>query len=144
MKKEAIIAMIFGIFLGGIFAVVIILKNKQIQQEKSKTITVNEKSDLPQKLASVNLQSLEILEPKDNIIVYKNEIIISGKGPKDFLLIVQSPIKDLVFEIKKDQFSINYPLTLGENVIRIVLYPKDKKMRIQEKELRIYYLKDQI
>lgn len=144
MKKETIIAIIFGIFLGGVLAVVIIFKNKQIQLEKSKTIAVSEKLNLPQKSSSINLQSLEISEPKDNMIVYKNEVIISGKATKDSLLIVQSPIKDIVFELKKDQFSINFPLTLGENVIRIAFYPKDKKMRIQERELRVYYLKDQL
>ncbi len=144
MKKETIIAVVFGILLGGGLAVVIFFKNKQIQLEKSKAIAVNKKLNIYQKSTSINLQSLEILEPKDSTIVDKNKVIISGKAPKDSLLVVQSPVKDIILELKKDRFTIDFPLTLGENFIRIVVYPKDKKLRIQEKELKVYYLKDQL
>ncbi len=60
------------------------------------------------------------------------------------MIIIQSPIKDLVFKNDKEQFSTDFPLALGENVIRIGAYPQDKLLRSQEKELRIYYFSEQL
>ncbi len=59
-------------------------------------------------------------------------------------MVIQSPIKNLVFKAEKDQFSVNFPLALGENIIRITIYPQDKKIPQQEKELRVYYLKEEL
>lgn len=144
MKKETIFAIILGVFLGGVLSIVIISKNKQIQLERNKTIAPTEKAMIPKVSPPINFHSLEILKPEDRIIVDKNEISIVGKTTKESLVVIQSPIKDIVLKTDQDQFSVNFPLVLGENVIKIVSYPKDKKLRQQEKELRVYYLKEQI
>lgn len=144
MKKETMVAIFFGVVVGGVLAFIIIAKNKQSQLEKSKTIAPTEKLVLPQKSSQVNFQSLELVEPEDRMIVSKNEVVISAKVAKNSLVVIQSPIKDLVFQAEKDQFSVNFPLALGENVIRITVYPQDKKLHQQEKELRVYYLKEEL
>lgn len=143
MKKEAIIAIVFGIVLGSILAIFLIAKNKERLLEKSKTITPLEKEQASQAKNDGALQ-LEITEPGDRSIVYKNSVTIKGSFTKNSLIIIQSPIKDLVFKNDSEQFSVDYPLALGENVIRIGAYPQDKQLRPQEKEMRVYYFSKQL
>lgn len=143
MKKETIIAIIFGIVLGSIVAIFLIAKNKERLLEKNKTISPLEKGAQPFQ-ATVNALQLEITEPGDHSIVYKNTITIKGSFTKNSLLIIQSPIKDLVMINESEQFSTNFPLALGENVIRIGAYPQNKQLRSQEKEIRVYYFNQQL
>lgn len=143
MKKEAIIAIVFGIVLGSILAVFLIAKNKERLLDKSKSISPLEKGTQSSQ-ASGNIQQLGITEPGDKTIVYKNTITIKGTFTKNSLIIIQSPIKDTVIKNGSEQFSTDFPLALGENVIRIGAYPKDKQLRSQEKEIRVYYFSQQL
>lgn len=143
MKKEATIAIVFGIILGSILAIFLIAKNKERLLEKSKTITPLKKNQTSQ-AKNGEVQQLEISEPGDKNIVYKNSISIKGSFTKNSLIIIQSPTKDLVMKNDKEQFSTDFPLALGENVIRIGAYPQDKQLRSQEKEMRIYYFSTQL
>lgn len=143
MKKEAIIAVILGIFFGGFLGFFLINKNKEINLEKNKTLAptsvINQITN--KKNETVNFVALEIKEPNDYFITDKDNIDIIGKATKESLIIIQSPIKDIVYKNTKEDFKINVPLALGENIIKIVDYPKDKSLDSQEKTLRIYYLK---
>lgn len=144
MKKETITAIIFGILLGGIFGVFLITKNKQDQLNKAKTIIPTGIVSQTSKTVPINAQVLEVIEPQDRAIVYKNSVIIKGIVAKKSLIIIESPIKDLVINSDKEQFNTDVPLVLGENVIRVSVYPSDKQLRTQEKELRIYYFTEQL
>lgn len=142
MKKEAIIAIILGLIFGGIFGIFLINKNKEITLDKNKPIVPT--STLNQKNQNNNIIKyipLEIKQPNDYFITNENNIDIIGKATKGSLIVIQSPIKDIVYENKQEDFKINFPLALGENVIKIIDYPKDKTFDSQEKILRIYYLK---
>lgn len=144
MKKETITAIIFGIILGGILAVTLIVKNRDSQLNKNKTIAPKEKTNQSSMAGNVNLKPLEITEPSDRAIVNKNSVTIKANTIKNSLIVIQSPIKEMVFQTDKDQFSVDFPLVYGENVIRVAVYPKDKQLRAQEKELRVYYLDEQL
>lgn len=144
MKKETIAAIIFGIVLGSLLAIILITKNRERQLEKSKTISPQEKGKQTSQATNLNIRQLEITEPGDKSIVYKNTIAIKGSFTKNSLIIIQSPIKDLVFKNDKEEFSVDFPLALGENVIRVGGYPQDKQLRSQEKELRTYYFNEQL
>lgn len=144
MKKETIIAIVFGIVLGSILALFLIVKNKQSRLEKSKSISPLEKEKQTSQATNGNVRQLEITEPGDKNIVYKNTVTIKGSFAKDSLIIVESPVKDVVIKNDKERFSTDFPLALGENVIRIGAYPQDKKLRSQEKEMRIYYFSEQL
>ncbi len=142
MKKESVIAILFGILLGGIVAFIIIAKNKQTQQEKAKTLTP-QITTTPAVFGFNNSQRLEVTSPHDKAIVDKKTITITGKVVKNSLIIIQSPIKEIAFNNDKEEFSKDFPLTLGENVIKVTAYPKDAKLRSQERDLKVYFLDEQ-
>ena len=144
MKKETIIAVIFGIVFGGIFGVLLINKNKETQLVKNKVIGP---TGIPNKTLSIdngNIQNLEISSPQDKIIVSESSTKIIGKVEKNSLIIIQTPIKDLSFKTNKLDFSVDLPLALGENVIKIVAYFPNNNQNPQEKNLKIYYLDSQL
>ena len=144
MKKETIIAIFFGVAFGALVALFLLIKNKELQLTKTKTIAPTEKTSSKPKNIPVELKSLEILNPPDSTIVDSKSAKIEGKTTKGALLIIQSPIKEVILTAEKDQFSLDFPLALGENVVKITAYLKDGQMRSQEKELRIYNLDEQL
>lgn len=145
MKKETIFALILGIIFGGSLAFFFVIKNNEIQLKNNKVIAPTETINKVQLKENINkIIPLEINEPNNNLIVNVNTINIKGKATKNSLIIIQSPINDVVFKNEKEDFSIDFPLALGENVLKIVVYPSDKQIRSQEKELRVYYLKEEL
>ncbi|PIQ72898.1 hypothetical protein COY13_04500 [Candidatus Roizmanbacteria bacterium CG_4_10_14_0_2_um_filter_36_35] len=144
MKKETIIAVFLGIAFGGILAFFLIVKNKEIQLNKNKVIAPTGANTQSAVKTNISVTTLEVTEPNDGSIFDKNSVTIKGKVSKDSLIVLQSPIKDLVFKNEKEDFSIDFPLALGENVIKLVVYPSDKQSRTQEKDLKIYYLREEL
>lgn len=145
MKKETIIAIVFGIILGGVVAFFIIFKNKDFELTKNKAIApkeiLNEQVVAP---SITTFQPLAIDSPADSIITDKNSVTITGKVEKGSLLVLQSPINDDVEVADKGNFAISFPLALGENSITVVAYPKNNNLRPQEKNLKVYYLDSQL
>lgn len=144
MKKETIIAIVFGIFFGGLVAVFLLTKNKQMQLTRTKTIAPTGRINKLNKTQAAVAKSLEITDPPDGFMTDKDVVTISGKADKGGLIIVQSATKDLVFRNENERFNINLPLSLGENVINVTFYSKGAQSRIQERELRVYYLTEEL
>ncbi len=144
MKKETIIAIFFGVLFGSGVAIFLLAKNKELQLTKTKTIAPTEKAAKAVKNVVVNLKPFEIIEPKDGTVVNAKNITIKGKAEKDSLIIIQSATKDTILKNSKEEFSVSFPLALGENVIKITVHLKDAKVRPQERELRIYNLDDEL
>lgn len=143
MKKETIIAIAFGIIFGAVVAVIIITQNKQSQLSKNKEM--NPRSNITPSIVKTNeLAILEIGEPSNGTIVSKNSIAIKGRAPKNAVIVIQSPIKDTVIKTEDGGFSTDFPLALGENTITVTSYAKDGQTQTQEKEIRVYYLDEQL
>jgi len=144
MKKETIVAIILGLLLGGMVAFFLITKTSEKELEKSKAIAPT--STLNQEKVAVvsGYQNLEISQPQDEEIVDKEMVTISGKVEKNSLIVIQSPIKEVILNADNNSFQTDFPLALGENVIKIVAYPHSQLLRSQEKELRVYYLKNEL
>jgi hypothetical protein len=142
MKKETIIAIVLGVVAGLGVAVVMLEKAREHQMTNTQAISSN--VQLTPKVASNQLQILGISTPDDGSISSQKSTEIKGKASKNALLIVQSPLKTIVQKMDADTFDIkNFPLTLGENIIRVSVYPKGTQTSAQEKELKIYYLDEQ-
>lgn len=143
MKKEVIIAIILGFFLGGLLSFIIVKSISKNQIIKNKPNLENENTYLTTK-KKVEFKPLEILSPEENLIVYQNQIEIKLKLNKDTLLIIQSPIKELSVFCKEESFSTNFPLALGENLIEITAYSKERTIPAQRKIIKVYYLNDRL
>ena len=145
MKKETIIAVIFGIVMGGFLGFFLINKNKETQLIKNKVIAPsNVAGRLPSTSDTAMAQNLEISSPQDGVVVGNNSIKVSGKAEANSLIIIQTPVNDISFKNDKVDFSLDLPLALGENVIKIVVYPSSKNQNLQDKYLRVYYLDSQL
>jgi len=144
MKKETITAIILGLIFGGIVAIFISLKSKDMELAKNKVIAPPKEKALSSNLTETEIQNLEISEPANNAIFEKNMVRFKGVAAKDSLMVIQSPIKDLVFKNTQGKFDLEFPLALGENSIKIVVYPKEKQFRAQEKYIKIYYIDSEL
>lgn len=144
MKKETITAIILGLIFGGIVAVFISLKSKDIELSKNKVIAPLEEKSTTSSLVGSEMQPLEISEPANNGIVEKSTIHFKGTAAKDSLIVIQSPIKDLAIKNTQGKFDLEFPLALGENSIKIVVYPKEKQFRPQEKYMKVYYIDSEL
>jgi len=144
MKKETIIAIFLGLLFGGIVAIFISFKSKDIELSKNKVIAPPKKNVLSPNVTETEIQSLELSKPANNAIFDKNTTHFIGTAAKDSLIIIQSPIKDLTFKNTQGKFDLEFPLALGENSIKIVVYPKEKQFRPQEKFIKVYFIDSEL
>ena len=139
MKKETILATVFGVLLGLIVAVILILVLRPSGKERIERT----KSTLTPKISkNSNLMPLEIKEPSDRKISEDNTIKITGKAKKGSLIIIESPVSQEVVTNKQESFNIDFPLTRGENLITIRAYVDKTQTIPQMKTLKVYYLNE--
>lgn len=143
MKKETTIAIFMGITFGVILSLIMVSRTKSRSTNLTNKKNVNDASQIVTPIPQTGKDfSFEVTTPPNNVIVSKNAISISGKISADSLVVIQSPIKDVILNTTKTTFSADFPLALGENVIHIVVYPKDSQYKSQEKELRVFYIEE--
>jgi hypothetical protein len=111
------------------------ISGSQIKQEEKQNQTVTTHSNITPTVAitNVQIQGLEVDQPEDGSIVTKDTVTIQGKASKNSLIVIQTPIKDITLQVDKEQFSSELSLALGENVIRITVYPKDQSLRLKKR-----------
>ncbi len=141
MKKETTVAIFFGILFGAIVAVFLIVRNKAIKLNAAKTLSPA-LTVTPGVKNVVAGKVLEVTAPENGVITNKNSVVIKGKTGKGALIVIQSPIRDQVLVTEKEDFSVTFPLALGENDITVTSYEKGKQVQTQVKELKVYYLTD--
>jgi hypothetical protein len=144
MKKETLVAIVLGIAAGIGVAVIMLGKARESQMLSSKSISTSIQTSPTVKVNNQKFQPLEISEPDNNIIVAEKTIDIKGKAAPGSLMVVQSVMKTIVEKNDTEDFTIKaFPVSLGENTIRVTMYPKDTQIPPQEKELKIYFLDEQ-
>lgn len=142
MKKETIIAVILGIGFGLVVAIFMVVRTRPQTSNNTKTIA-NSISSTPMKQINQSLvTNLEITSPKDKALIKEKTVTISGKATKNSLIIVQSPVKDVIIKNKDINFKVDMPLSIGENIIQVNVYPDDKNVPFQKKQLQVYYLEE--
>ena len=144
MKKETMVAIFLGLLFGGVVAVFISFKSKDIELAKNKVIAPLKGKTISPNLSGTEIKPFELSEPADNSIVEINSVHLKGTAPKNSLIIIQSPIKDLIVNNKQEKFDLEFPLALGENSIKIVVYPKEKQSRPQEKFIKVYFIDSEL
>lgn len=143
MKKETIIAIILGILFGSGVALFLVFKtNKPEQAKVIPVVTTSRTTPVTAKNTTPSVQTLVISAPEQNSVTDQKEITITGKATKGSLLVIQSPVSNIIETLEKDDFSKEFPVALGENIIQMTVYPVDTKSSIQEKTLVIYHLEE--
>ncbi len=139
MKKETILATVFGVLLGLIVAVILILVLRPSGKQK---IEKTDSKLTPKISKSSNIIPLEIKEPGDRKISEENTIKISGKVKKGSLIIIESPVSQEVLTNKQESFNVDFPLARGENLITVRAYVDRTQTIPQIKTLKVYYLSE--
>lgn len=139
MRREIIVAVVFGVILGLLVAAGMVIWLRSVDPQKAAQISVAELTPKAKNKAS-SIQPLEITQPADGSIVKDKEVTIKGKASKDGLIVIQSPIKDVILQNKKGNFSVDFPLALGENIIAVAVYPKTSRLAPQQKIIKVNYL----
>lgn len=139
MKKEGLIAIFLGIIIGVVFAFFLVNQIKKSHLDQNKTLIKNQPTITPL-VKNLETSFLEITTPEDHRVFTQPSINIKGKANKNYLIIISSPIKEVVINNKNGDFQTDFPLALGENNIQIVLYSKEKSKSILSKTLTVYYL----
>lgn len=144
MKKETLVAIILGLGLGTGVAFFLVFKTQEKKIENTKTISNNitNITKTPTDKNQSDFKPLEIIEPENNQITDKKNITIKGRAVKGSLIVIQSPIKELIIENKEEAFTADFPLALGENTILILAYNNKVQIEPQTKELKVYYLEE--
>lgn len=135
MKKESIIAIFLGISLGTAIALTMVAATKNNQKNNSKlpvtpTIQIELENDK-------KTTSFDVSAPQSGEIVSDEKITITGKSPKNSIVVVQSAIGEQINKTENETFSINTPLKPGENNIHLVSYFDGEA---HEKNITIYRL----
>ncbi len=140
MKRESIIAILLGVFLGiGVGSVVLSQTNKDVKQAIETTTSELKENVKPNRTQEKNV-SFSISSPSEGATVSKNSVTITGKGTKDSLLVILSSSGTKIVKLAKDEFSTDLALALGENSIDVTYYPAGGGSDYIEKELSVYYL----
>lgn len=138
MKKETIVAIFLGIATGVIIALFLV-----IQSQNSKTNANKDPNALISptvKVPTEEILTFAVSEPQNKSVASKNSTTIKGKAPKGSLIVINSATDEKVTKIDSDTFSIDFPLSLGENIMKITAYTNGDA---EEKTLIVYYIKNE-
>lgn len=137
MKKETVVAIVLGILLGAVIAIVLIISAKREEVSQSRVLTPSTEPTIsPPRSDS---QKLSISEPKSGSLTSKSSIIIKGKAPKGSLLVIQSQQSEKIAKLKQPEFSVEFPLILSENTIRLSVYFQNS---VEERVLTVYRISE--
>ena len=126
--------------MGVIVATVMIVKTRKEEGPKVIPVIASTKVTPVISRADSTARPLEISAPESGAVTDKKTITIKGKATPGSLLIIQSPAKYITQTTEKEEFAVDFPLTLGENTINVTVYPKESKLAVQEKLLLVYVL----
>lgn len=137
MKKETIIAVSLGIGAGILIALLVIFVSRQTNSgntiiSEAPTPTVTLERDV--------VEPLTIIRPKSESIVATKQITIVGRAPKNSLLVVASTLQEEVVKTDTLSFSVNFPVAVGENIIKITSYTGTTT---DTRTLKIYYVENE-
>lgn len=118
MKKEKIILSFIATLIGLLFAGVafyIYESSKAIPQEKIKTVKVTPPSPTPKKVIFLNLD-----KPKDEEVVSKKIITVSGKTTPDATIVILSKnFQEVVTPAENGDFSLTMTIEDGLNIVQV-------------------------
>jgi hypothetical protein len=124
MKKEVIVAIIFGFIIGLTIAFGAYNANKSLQQAKNKPAPSSSTASNQQNTAPTN--KLVIKEPEENIVIRTNEATVSGQAePYVTIAVMAENGEELLSTDGQGLFSTQVDLISGTNEIKVVVIDKN-------------------
>ncbi len=118
MKKEIIIAIIVGIFLGLIITYGF-YTSRTVAENQAQT-QVNE-TQLEENDQEINLNQLSLYEPTDGLVISEKKIAISGASLKKNFVVIFVGNDDLITQADDSgNFSVEATLQPGANIITAI------------------------
>ncbi len=144
MKKETIIAIILGVMMGAVVAIVLVLQTKKDEKPKVIPIAPNARvTPVTAKGSSSSNATFEVSEPTNEKLTEEKTITIKGKAEKESLIVVQSAAGFDSIKNDKEDFTIeDFPLTQGENTINVSVYTQESNATPQELVLKVYSIQE--
>lgn len=130
-------AVILGVVTGSIIATSLIFVTKQQSIKKKKVITPKITPTIAE--LKKGASELKINSPKDGFKTSKKTATIKGSADKNSLVVVQSHLTEKIIEIEKRDFSVEVPLSLGTNSIKVTAH---NGTNLEEKNITIYYISE--
>lgn len=127
MRKEVIFAIILGLILGGVILYGIQLANESAQRAAA-TATNPAPTATPSASPTASATNLTIISPQNNSVVTTGSIKIVGRtSPKADVAIQSSEDDILVTADESGNFSADFSVSGGENIIQITSLSPDQK-----------------
>lgn len=126
MRKEAIIAIILGLFLGLVFTIGIYTANQAVKDKKTEqTIETTQISPSPSPT-----MGLQLTQPENNIVVSQSKVKISGQSSPEAVIATYSESKEVFSQADEDgDFSFDFPLSAGSNKITITSIDEEENQQ---------------
>lgn len=87
--------------------------------------------------------TLEVNSPEDDLLIFKDEALVSGKTQANMSVLISSNDHDQVIKANSSgSFSADFPLELGVNNITVVVFDDSGDLRTVEKV--VFYSKEKI
>lgn len=126
MRKEAIIAIILGLFLGLVFTIGIYTANQAVKDKKTEQ-TIETTQTSPSSSPAIGFQ---LTEPENNIVVSQPNIKISGQSSSEAVIAAYSEAKEVFSQADESgDFSFDFPLSAGSNQITITSIDKEENQQ---------------
>lgn len=132
MKRETIIAIVLGIVMGALIAIILILNVREKAIKEKKIITTEPTPTFIKEKEEV--QALEVTSPKTGSFTDTSTVTIKGKAKKNSLIVLNSPTSEKSIRAENSEFSVVFPLSLGQNIIKITAYENGQ---VEEKTLQV-------
>lgn len=139
MKREPIIAIVFGVLLGAVVGAAVLFRSAKPDDTTVIPVEIEQVSTSSAKTAETKQKMLAIETPHASAFLETDSVSISGTAEKDALIVVQSQTAERVVQNTAEKFSLDFPLVPGENNILVSAYAGSSTP--QEVSLRVYYIK---
>jgi|CXWL01.1.fsa_nt_gi hypothetical protein len=138
MRKEVIFAILIGLILGFVILYGIQLANQSAQNAADSSITPTQSASPSVTPTPTSSTKLTITQPDNHAVVNTTSITITGKTiPGSDITILSSEDDTLTTADDSGNFSADFKLAGGENIIKITALSPDKNL--EETSLTIIY-----
>lgn len=143
MKKEILVAILIGFFIGVVAALTVTNLPKLLKSIKFQTVTKSPSPTISQIIETVVNPDINIESPRDESVSDTKSVNISGSIHKNNTILIESA-DDQVAEVASDsgRFSTKMNLREGANTIYFTVY--DESGNSITKTLNVYYTTEKL